>query len=119
MLKIYHHPKCSKSRAGLRYLQEKGAHHEVVEYFKNPLAEKEMERLMVKLNLKPSEMVRTQEAYFKKNLKGMRFNDHEWIRILCEHPSLLRRPVVEGMYRAVVGDPVENIDTIIHKTSIP
>ncbi len=119
MLKIYHHPKCAKSRAGLRYLQEKGEHPEVVEYFKNPPGEKELERLMVKLNLKPFEMVRTQELYYKKNLKGKRFNDHEWIRIICEHPSLLRRPVVEGIYRAVVGDPVENIDTIIKKISIP
>ena len=113
MIKIYHNPQCQKSRAGLEYLKAKGAGFEVVEYIKNPLTEKELEKLLIKLNAKPEEMIRTQEEYYKKNLRGKQFNGHEWIKIILENPKLLKRPIVEGQYKAVWGDPVENIDILI------
>jgi arsenate reductase (glutaredoxin) len=113
MLKIYHNPQCKKSRAGLQHLQKKGLKFDIIEYLKKPLTEAELEKLLVKLHKKPQEIIRTQEEYFKKNLKGKKFNDHEWIRILSENPKLIMRPVVEADYKAVIGDPAENIDTII------
>jgi arsenate reductase (glutaredoxin) len=113
MLRIYHNPQCKKSRAGLQYLHEKKLKFEIIEYLKNPLIEKDLEKLLVKLNKKPVEIIRNQEEYYKKNLRGKNFSDHEWIRIIAENPKLLQRPVVETDYKAVVGDPVENINSII------
>jgi arsenate reductase (glutaredoxin) len=113
MLKIYHNPQCKKSRAGLEYLKGKGVEFEVVEYLKNPMTEDEFGKLLMKLNSRPEEMVRTQEEYYKKNLKGKKFNEHEWIRIILQNPKLLKRPIVEAKYRAVWGDPVERIDVIV------
>jgi arsenate reductase len=113
MLRIYHNPQCKKSRAGLQFMQLKDAKFEVREYLKTPLTEKELELLIVKLNKKPSEVVRIQEDYFKRNLKGKKFNDHEWIRILTENPKLIQRPIVEADYKAVIGDPVENIERLL------
>ncbi|MCX6304457.1 MAG: arsenate reductase [Bacteroidetes bacterium] len=109
MLRIYHNPSCKKSRAGLKFLQESGQSFEVMEYLKNPLTEKELEKLLVKLNLKPADILRTQEEYYRQNLKGKNFEDHELVKIILQYPKLLQRPVVEGKYKAVVGDPVENI----------
>jgi arsenate reductase len=113
MIRIYHNPKCKKSRAGLQRLKEKNVGFEVVEYLKDPLTEKQLESLLSKLNVKPSEIVRTQEEYYKKNLKGKTFNDHEWIRILVQNPRIIRRPIVERDYKAVIGDPCDNIDLLI------
>ena len=113
MIRIYHNPQCKKSRAGLQYLQEKGIKFEIVEYLKNNLTEKQLEKLLVKLNKKAIDIIRTQEEYYKKNLKGKKFNDHEWVRIIVENPKLLQRPVIETEFRAVIGDPVENIDVLI------
>jgi len=113
MLKIYHNPQCKKSRAGLKFLQESGRIFDVVEYIKHPLTEKEVERLLVKLNKKPEEIFRTQEVYYKQNLKGKNFGDHEWIRILLQNPKLLQRPIVETNHKAVIGDTLENIETLL------
>jgi arsenate reductase len=113
MIKIYHNPQCKKSRAGLQYLQEKGVKFEIVEFLKNNLTEKQLEKLLVKLNKKVADIIRTQEDYYKKNLKGKNFNDHELIRIIVENPKLLQRPVIEAEFRAVIGDPVENIDVLL------
>jgi len=113
MLRFYHNPQCKKSRAGLQYLQSKNLEFEIVEYLKKPLTEKELKKLLVKLNKKPVEIIRIQEVYYRKNLRGKNFSDHEWIRIITENPKLIQRPVVEVDYKAVVGDPVENIDSIL------
>jgi len=113
MLKIYHNPQCKKSRAGLKYLQDKGLNPEIVLYLKSPLSEKTLEMLLTKLNLKPIDIIRTQEDYYKQNLKGKKFNDHEWIRIIAQNPKLLKRPVIEKEYKAVIGDPVININSLL------
>ncbi len=113
MIRIYHNPRCRKSRAGLQFLQDNGVKFEIVEYMKSSLTEKELEKLLVKLNRKPEEVIRRQEEYFKKNLKGKKFNDHEWIRIMIGNPKLIQRPIVEREYKAVIGDPVENIEPIL------
>jgi len=109
MYTIYHNPRCKKSRAGLAYLQENGMEHQVREYLKEPLTEDELATLLMKLNKKPLDMIRTQEEYFKKQLKGLQLTDQEYIKEMVGHPKLIQRPIVEGKYKAVWGDPVENI----------
>jgi len=97
----------------LQYLKDKNIPFEIVLYLKNPLTEKQLEKLLAKLNKKPSEIVRTQEEYYKKNLKGKNFKDHEWIRILLQNPRIIQRPIIEKDYKAVIGDPYENIDLLL------
>ena len=113
MIRIYHNPFCKKSRAGLKYLVDMGIAVEIVEYLKKHLTEKELEKLLIKLNFKPTDIIRTQEEYYKKNLKGKNFNDHEWIRIIVLNPKLMKRPIIEREYKAVIGDPVSNIDIVL------
>ncbi len=113
MIKIYHNPRCKKSRAGLAHLQEKKVDFEVIEYLKEPLTEKELKDLLVKLNKKPLDMIRTQEEIYKKQFKGKNFTDDEWIRIMVENPKLIKRPIVVKDYKAVWADPPENMDDLI------
>jgi len=112
MITIYHNPRCKKSRAGLQYLQEKEIPHMVMEYLKTPLSKEIIARLLLKLNKKPNEIIRTQEEIYRKELKGKSFTDEEWIKIIIENPKLLQRPLVESKYRAVVADPPEKIDEL-------
>ena len=45
-MKIYHNPRCSKSRAGLKYLEEKGYDVTVVKYLDDGLTEQELEEII-------------------------------------------------------------------------
>ena len=69
MYKIYHNPRCKKSRAGLQYLQENGIEPDIIEYLKNPISEDILKDLLVRLHKKPFEIIRMQEAIFKSNFK--------------------------------------------------
>lgn len=112
MIQVYHNPHCKKSRAGLQFVQERTSDVEIIDYLKNPLTEKELKVLLMKLNKKPQEMVRTQEAYYKSELKGQQFNDDEWIRIMVENPKLIKRPIVVRGNKAIWGDPVEELEVL-------
>lgn len=109
MIQIYHNPRCKKSRAGLQYVQEQTSDFEIIEYLKNPINESTLKVLLMKLNLKPHDMVRTQEAIYKSDFKGKNFNDDEWVKIMVENPKLIKRPIVVRGNKAVWGDPVDNL----------
>ena len=109
MYKIYHNPRCRKSRAGLKYLENNGLAFEIVKYLEEGITFEELKNLLILLNKKPLEMIRKQEDIYKKNYKGKEFSDDEWIKIMVENPKLINRPIVVRNQKAVWGDPPENI----------
>ena len=112
--KIYHNTRCRKSRAGLQYLVDKGINPEIIDYLKDQaFTEKSLKDVLKKLNLKPQDILRTQEPDYKQNFKGKTFSDDEWIKILIENPKLIRRPIVVNGDKAVLGDIVEHIDALL------
>jgi arsenate reductase (glutaredoxin) len=112
MIQIYHNPKCPKSRAGLDYLKTKAQDFEVIDYLKTGLKAETLRQVLQRLNVKPLELVRTQEAYFKQQLKGKNFSDEEWIQIIIENPRLLKRPIIVNNYKAVWADPANLTDKV-------
>ena len=113
MIRIYHNPRCRKSRAGLEYLSSKTQDFEIIDYLKNPLSLDELTSLFKKLDLEPSEMIRKQEQIFKDEFKGKDLSNEEWLKAMAEHPKLLHRPIVEKGDRALFAQPPETIDQIL------
>lgn len=74
---------------------------------------KELTNLIAKTGKKPFDFVRTQEKVYKEQFKGKNLSDKEWIKVLVEHPKLLQRPIVENGDKAVLGNPPENIESIL------
>lgn len=108
-LKIYHNPRCSKSRQTLGLIQQEGVEVEVIEYLKDVPTEEELRKVLKLLGKSPEEILRKGEAVFKENFKGKSFTDDEWIKIMLEHPKLIERPIVIKGNKAVLGRPPENV----------
>jgi arsenate reductase (glutaredoxin) len=113
MIRIYHNPRCRKSRAGLEYLQDKTGDFDIIDYIKNGISQEEIREILEKMNTTPSNLVRTQEDYYKKELRGKDIPEEEWIHILSENPSLIQRPIIVTEHKAVLGQPPENIDKLL------
>ena len=113
MVKVLHNPRCATSRKGLEYLRSKTTDFELINYLATGLTRDILKEILLKSNLKPAELVRTQEEYYKKFLKNKNFNEDEWIEILTQNPRLLKRPIVIGKYKAAIGIPAENIDNVL------
>ncbi|WP_456462241.1 arsenate reductase (glutaredoxin) [Lutibacter sp.] len=112
-MKIYHNPRCSKSRQGLAILKESSNPFEVIKYLDKPFAEEELTELIKLLDIKPIELVRKNEAIWKENYKGKMLTDNEIIKAMVNHPKLIERPIVVANGKAVIGRPPEIIKTIL------
>ncbi|MCK5637327.1 MAG: arsenate reductase (glutaredoxin) [Flavobacteriaceae bacterium] len=112
-MKIYHNPRCSKSRQGLAILQESKVDFEIVEYLKTPLTEKDIKELVAKLNIDPIDLVRKNEAIWKENFKGKELSNEEVIKAMANNPKLIERPIVVHNDKAIIGRPPEKIISII------
>ena len=53
MIKIYHNPRCSKSRQGLAILEESGKAYEIVKYLENEVDVEQLKAIISKLGIKP------------------------------------------------------------------
>lgn len=115
MIKIYHNPRCSKSREALELIQKKDKEVEVIEYLKNPPTQKELKEILGLLKIRPEELVRKGESLYKENFKDKKFTDSQWIKILCEHPVLIERPIVVKQKRATIGRPLEKVLELLKK----
>jgi arsenate reductase len=112
-MKIYHNPRCRKSREGLKYLESKKINFKIIEYFKNNLSSEQIRNILKKLQFKPIGLVRKNEVIWKEKYKGKDFSDDELIIILSNEPKLIERPIIVGENSAVLARPVENIDKLL------
>jgi arsenate reductase (glutaredoxin) len=113
MIRIYHNPRCRKSRAGLGFLKTHNLPCEVVDYMKSPLSPETLRALIHKSGLKAEDLVRKQEDLYKKELKGKQLNEEAWISLLLQHPQLLKRPLVQHGNKVIWADPPEEINKIL------
>ena len=113
MIKIYHNPRCRKSRETLSLIREAGHEPEIVEYLQNPPSVSELKNLLKGMNKRPIEILRKGEDIFKSDFKGRNFSDDEWIRIMVENPKLIERPIVVRGDHVILGRPPENVIEIL------
>jgi arsenate reductase len=106
--KIYHNPRCSKSRATLALLRGRAVDVEVVDYLETPLSRPKLRELRVRLGGDALAMVRTAEAEFRP-YAGRTLSDEEILDLLAAEPRLLQRPIVELGDRARIGRPPERV----------
>lgn len=111
---IYHNPKCSKSRQTLALLRERGADLDVVEYLTTPPSVAELNRICLRLDCFPLQVIRTKEARFVE-LGLSQFDDRsreEWLTFMHENPILIERPIVVRGETAAIGRPPEAVLTL-------
>jgi arsenate reductase len=111
--RIYHNPRCSKSRQTLALLEQHGIIPEVVLYLETPPDREELEELLEKLGKKPHEIVRRGEAEYKEAGLDRNSSDEAVLEAMLAHPRLIERPIVEYGDRAVLGRPPENVLDLI------
>ena len=112
-MKIYHNPRCSKSRQGLAILEDSKFNFEVVNYLETPTSKEELLEIIKLLGITPLELVRKNEVIWKENYKGKTLSDTEIINAMVENPKLIERPIVINNGKAVIGRPPELIKTIL------
>jgi len=111
---IYHNPRCSKSRAAMELLTEKGIEPQVVKYLDTPPDRETLLDLLKMLGLEPRELMRKGEQEYKdNNLSDESLTRDELIDAMLKYPRLIERPIVIKDGKAAIGRPIENIIEIL------
>ncbi len=112
---IYYNPKCSKCRATLALLQEKGIEPELILYLETAPSAAALAAVLQKLGKGAKDVIRFNEEVAKE--LGISPTDDrpdaEWLKLISGNPTLLVRPIVINGDRAAIGRPPENVLEIL------
>ncbi|MBD9397242.1 arsenate reductase (glutaredoxin) [Pseudomonas sp. PDM11] len=109
-LTLYHNPRCSKSRAALQLLEERGLQPTVVLYLDTPPSAAQLREVLNKLGMPARQLLRSgEDEYRELNLADSTLDEDALIAAMAAHPRLIERPILITGDRAVVGRPPENI----------
>ncbi len=113
-VKIYHNPRCSKSRQTLQLLQEQGIEPEVIEYLKSPPDKNTLKQILELLNMTPRDLMRQKEQEYKaNNLDDPSLSDDELIEAMLQFPKLIERPIVISDKGIAIGRPPESVLKVV------
>ena len=111
---IFHNPSCSKSRAAMELLTEKGIEVNVIRYLDTPPDRETLENILELLSLEPRDLMRKGEKEYKENnLADDSLSRGQLIDAMLEYPRLIERPIVVKDGKAAIGRPIENIIDIL------
>lgn len=114
-VKIYHNPRCSKSRDTLSLLKSNSVEPEVVLYLETPPDAQTIRQLLHMLRMGSArELMRQKEDLYKSlNLDDPRLTEAELVQAMVDNPKLIERPIVVANGKALIGRPPEDVLDIL------
>lgn len=113
-IRLYHNPRCSKSRATLALIEEAGLQPEIVEYLKVPLDRSVLHADLVATGLPLRELLRTTESEYRAlGLENPALGEEELLDAVLAHPILLNRPIAVTKKGARLCRPPEQVLEIL------
>ena len=110
---VYHNNRWGKSRKVLQLLRDNNINFTVIEYLKEPINHDELHNICQILAIRPIQLVRTNDKYFKGlNVNINSMNSDEILKLLVNHPKILERPIIVKNNDAVIGRPPENVEKL-------
>lgn len=114
VIKIYHNPRCSKSRQTLAIIEEQGHVPEIFKYLETPPTILEINLVLNLLNIEPRELMRKGESEYKdNNMNNESLSKEDLVKLLHQFPKVIERPIVIANKKAVIGRPPESVLKII------
>ncbi len=109
-VRIYHNPRCSKSRQTLELLRERGVEPEIVEYLNEPPDAPTLLDLAAQLGVSVRELLRTGESAYKDARGKVDAMDETGLaNWLSRHPQVMQRPIVVSSSGVRIGRPPEAV----------
>lgn len=113
-VKIYHNPRCSKSRQTLELIKQKGIEPEIIKYLDTPPEPQEIKSILTMLNISARDLMRKNETDFKNNnMSDENLTEDQLIELMHQYPKVIERPVVVNGNKAAVGRPPESVLEIL------
>lgn len=115
MIVVYHNP---DSKKHLEVLETSKDKQQQIKYEEKPLDAEKLHKIINILQVKPIELIRTEDRVWRENFKhlidsGHEFSDSDYVNIMIEYPGIIERPIVINGKKAVIGKPPKRILDIV------
>lgn len=108
-IKIWHNPRCSKSREAMSILEENNCESEVIKYLDVKPSVEEIKTVLKMLNLSARELMRTKEDIYKELHLKDEADEEKLIEAMATHQKLIERPIIIKGDKAIIGRPTSKI----------
>lgn len=113
---FWHNPRCSKSRAALALLDERGITPQIRDYLREPPSVGELQALLAAIGIPARQLLRSgEDAYVALGLDNPALGEAQLLEAMSSHPQLIERPILVVGTRAVIGRPPERILELIER----
>ena len=85
----------------------------IVNYLKEPLSKSKLQEILVKIKLKPSQLIRKNEADWKAVPNRNELTQDQILDVLVEFPKTIERPIVTYKDKGVLARPLENLISLL------
>ncbi|MDC1057807.1 arsenate reductase [Nitrosopumilus sp.] len=103
-MKIYHKTSCITCKKTITEMERMNLDIEARDFFKDPLTELELKKIIKMTGKKPSELLRKRDKTYKEmNLEKNEKTESELIKLMVKNPGLILRPIVILKNKALVG----------------
>ena len=113
--KIYHNPRCLKSRKVLEILNSKTKNFKIIKYLEDKIDIIELKSILNLNKISKDKIIRTNETSYKElKLSKKDLSKDEIINYIVKFPILLQRPLISKyqnnkLIKAVIGRPPETV----------
>lgn len=103
-LRVLHKPTCSTCKKAIAEIERMKMDVEKRDFFKDPLSEAELKKIITLSGKAPSELLRKRDKMFKElNLANSKRTDSQIIKLMAKYPGLIMRPIIISGNRVFVG----------------
>ena len=114
-IKIFHNPRCSKSRKALEILNSKTKDFKIIKYLEDGIDIIELKSILSLNKISEDEIIRTNENSYKElKLTKKDLSKDAIINYIYKYPILLQRPIIckyqnNKLIKSVIGRPPETV----------
>jgi arsenate reductase len=91
-LKVFHKPSCITCKKAISEIERVNADIEKRDFFKEPLSEIELKKIVKMSGKKPSELLRKRDKMYKElDLENKKKTDIQIIKLMVKYPGLILR----------------------------
>jgi len=103
-MKIYHKSSCITCKKTITEIERISADIEKRDFFKEPLSEKELKKIIKMTGKKPAEFLRKRDKMYKElDLSNNKKTDDQIIKLMVKYPGLILRPIIIVKNKVFVG----------------
>ncbi len=103
-MKVFHKSSCITCKKSISEIERINADIEKRDFFKDPLSETELKKIVKMSGKKPSELLRKRDKIYKElDLENKKKTDAQIIKLMIKYPGLILRPIIITKNKAFIG----------------